>query len=259
MASLVWRFILLKSGCEISKWKAFKVHFLSRFGAYVPGKVWFILIRSRLCRTENISQQTVVTSSVLETAMSLTAGSILSLIFMGNIFLNKYYFFFAVIVIIIGSVIVLRPNLFYSLLNFGLKKIGREPIYKETQLNFKNLLVVLFLDLVFLLIWGLSFYLFTSSIVFIPFNKIINVIGIYIISVVIGAWAIFAPYGIGVREGIQAYLLKYIIPFEIGILISLLARIWMTINDVTFNLLIQAINIFHSRLIKKRGLIKKLE
>lgn len=258
IASQVWRFILLKSGLKSSIWKTFRIHFLSRFGVYIPGKVWFLLIRSRLSRKDNLSQKTIVTSSILELGIDLIAPLIISLIFMGGYFLNKPFFMIAIIILILGGALILRPKLFYSILNFGLKKIKKEPVPKNAQLTSTNLLLVLILSFVFWLIWGIGFYFFIISITPMPFDKIWDVASIYIVSATAGTLALFAPYGIGVREGIQAYLLSHLLPLEIAILISLLARIWVIANDVIWGLVIQAISslscIFSNKKPRKKAL-----
>jgi hypothetical protein len=242
IASQVWHFILVKSGLKMPRIKTFKVHFLSRFGSYVPGKIWFILIRMRLAKNE--SSKTIVAGSLLETVLDLIGPSMLSLLFMGIYFLDGFYLKIILFAITAGFIFILWPRLFYSVLNFGLKKIKKEPIAKEFQLTPKNLCFALLMDLIFWLIWGLGFYFFIRSIIFIPDGKILSIMGIHIISSTVGAWAFFAPYGIGIRESAQSYLLKQLIPFEVAVLVSFLTRIWMIFNDLIMALIIQILEHF---------------
>lgn len=252
IASEVWRFVLFKSGLESSRWKTFKIHFLSRFGVYVPGKIWFLLIRSRLSQKDSFSQKTIITTSILEAGISMIAPSILSLIFMGSYFLDRAYFLITTAIVILGSIILLRPKIFYFLLNFGLKKIKKEPIPENYQLKSANLLVALILTFAYWIIWGVSFYFFVRSIVIVPLDKIFDLTGIYIVSSTVGALAIFVPYGLGIRESLQSYLLTRFFPWEIAVLVSFLTRIWIIANDLVLGLILQVMTFSSSMLSKKK-------
>ena len=241
--SQVWRFLLLKSKAFLPKFKTFKIHFSSRFGAYVPGKIWFLLIRSRLCKDEGVTQKDVIVSSLLENGISMIAPSILSLVFVGDYFLGKQYLPIMIIAIIIGGIFFLRPNFFYSILNFGLKKFKKETIPQDAQLKSTTLLLALLFNGLIWLIYGLSFFFFVKAIAPIPSNSAMHLIGAYIVSATVGAWAFFTPYGLGVREATQSYFLSYLIPLEVSILLSFLTRIWMILNDLIAIVLVKTMDL----------------
>jgi len=44
--------------------------------------------------------------------------------------------------------------------------------------------------------------------------------------------AIFAPSGLGVREGALVYLLSFVMATPIAVIISILTRIWMTLIEI---------------------------
>jgi uncharacterized membrane protein YbhN (UPF0104 family) len=46
--------------------------------------------------------------------------------------------------------------------------------------------------------------------------------------------AIFAPSGIGVREGIQLVLLSAIMPKELALLVTITTRLWGVVMDIIF-------------------------
>jgi uncharacterized membrane protein YbhN (UPF0104 family) len=52
------------------------------------------------------------------------------------------------------------------------------------------------------------------------------------ISSTLGLIAIFAPSGLGVREGVLVYLLSLMMPPPIAVIISILTRIWMTLIEI---------------------------
>jgi uncharacterized membrane protein YbhN (UPF0104 family) len=47
----------------------------------------------------------------------------------------------------------------------------------------------------------------------------------------LGLIAIFAPGGLGVREGILVYFLSYVMPGPVAVVLSVLSRLWMTLIE----------------------------
>jgi uncharacterized membrane protein YbhN (UPF0104 family) len=66
--------------------------------------------------------------------------------------------------------------------------------------------------------------------------------GALAISSTLGLVAIFAPSGLGVREGALVYLLSFIMATPIAVIISILTRIWMTLIEIG---LIGVVYLFH--------------
>jgi hypothetical protein len=48
----------------------------------------------------------------------------------------------------------------------------------------------------------------------------------------LGTLSIFAPSGLGVREGVLALLLTTYVVSPVAVLISLLARLWVTLGEL---------------------------
>jgi uncharacterized membrane protein YbhN (UPF0104 family) len=48
----------------------------------------------------------------------------------------------------------------------------------------------------------------------------------------LGLIAIFAPSGLGVREGALVYLLSFMMVTPVAVIISVLTRIWMTLIEI---------------------------
>jgi uncharacterized membrane protein YbhN (UPF0104 family) len=54
--------------------------------------------------------------------------------------------------------------------------------------------------------------------------------------------AIFAPSGLGVREGALVYLLSLMMATPVAVILSILTRIWMTLIEIA---LIGMVYLFH--------------
>jgi uncharacterized membrane protein YbhN (UPF0104 family) len=82
------------------------------------------------------------------------------------------------------------------------------------------------------LIGGIGFYLFVDSVYPVAPQYILFLTGALAISSTLGLIAIFAPSGLGVREGVLVYLLLFMMPPPIAVIISILTRIWMTLIEI---------------------------
>ena len=72
----------------------------------------------------------------------------------------------------------------------------------------------------------------TCSIYPLPVSQFLYAAGIYGISCIIGILAIFAPSGIGVREGIMVLGLGLVMPSEYAVIISIVSRLWMSVSEL---------------------------
>jgi uncharacterized membrane protein YbhN (UPF0104 family) len=81
-------------------------------------------------------------------------------------------------------------------------------------------------------IGGVGFYLFVDSVYPVAPQYILFLTGALAISSTLGLVAIFAPSGLGVREGALVYLLLLMMPPPVAVIISVLTRIWMTLIEI---------------------------
>ncbi|MFC1701118.1 hypothetical protein ACFLZ0_03220, partial [Patescibacteria group bacterium] len=61
---------------------------------------------------------------------------------------------------------------------------------------------------------------------------IIGTAGAYVAAMVSGALVLFAPAGLGAREGVLVLILRFYFPISIAILLSFLARIWVSLTEL---------------------------
>ncbi|MDQ3065383.1 MAG: hypothetical protein M3Q36_03890, partial [bacterium] len=65
-------------------------------------------------------------------------------------------------------------------------------------------------------------------------NDALFIMGVGNIAGAISMLAIFAPSGLGVREGVQLTLLSLIMPTELALLVTITTRLWGVAMDVIF-------------------------
>ena len=82
------------------------------------------------------------------------------------------------------------------------------------------------------MVGGIGFYLFVDSVYPVAPQYILFLTGALAISSTLGLIALFAPSGLGVREGALVYLLSFMMATPVAVIISILTRIWMTLIEI---------------------------
>ena len=71
----------------------------------------------------------------------------------------------------------------------------------------------------------------------VPVRHLPTVIGIWVSGGVVSHVAIFLPGGLGIKELTMAALLSAVVPMPIAILVSVVARLWFSLNELIWLLL----------------------
>lgn len=225
----LWRALLvIVSGKPLRFRTAYRISTLSNLGKYVPGKVWTIMGMIYLLQQEGLAASTALASTILHQAFTVIAGAVFVVIVLGT----KIWGDLPAASVVIGlglSVVVLYPSVFTRLLNFGLKLARREPV--QIRLSFP-LALGLFVGYVLAwVIYGISFWCMMRGLQFggSPFWEIVAAFGA---AYLIGFLALFAPGGLGVREGILTLLLAPYLPTGMAAPVALVSRLWMTLVEL---------------------------
>jgi uncharacterized membrane protein YbhN (UPF0104 family) len=126
--------------------------------------------------------------------------------------------------------IFLHPRFLQKIFNWILVQLKKETI--SLSISHSNVLWILFVSVVSWLAGGIGFYLFVDSIYPVTLQSILFLTGALAISSTLGLVAIFAPSGLGVREGALVYLLSFMMATPVAAVISILTRIWMTLIEI---------------------------
>ena len=134
------------------------------------------------------------------------------------------------ILLFIFILISLHPQILQKILNWVLMKFKREPIL--LSVSYGEILWILLVNVIAWIVGGIGFYLFVESVFLVSSEYILFLTGALAFSSILGLVAIFAPSGLGVREGALVYLLSYVMPEPVAVIISILTRIWMTLIEI---------------------------
>jgi hypothetical protein len=229
-----WYLATLKLGIAIPCLETLESWFYSQFGKYLPGKVWLLLGRFYFYQARGKPKSAISLALYFETVTAIYAGGIIFLL--GLFFLKEEIFpvhpsFRWSILLPAGAAFIsLHPRILQKLLNGILRRIKKDPI--SLSISYGDVLCILFICVISWWVGGIGFYLFVYSIHPVDPNTLMFLAGALAGSSILGLVALFAPSGLGVREGALVYLLSFVIPGSVAVVISILSRIWVTIIEI---------------------------
>ena len=248
LASL-WHYITKINGCSIRYEKAVTSYLYSILGKYIPGKVFMLAARLTYYKEEEAPLSKVTVCFFIENVCTLLGAAMLfivSLFFFPNELLENYKWL--TLLLIAAFFVCIHPKI----INFVLRLIGK--IFKknlEIPMKYSQMLKVVLLFIGNWLIVGFGFVILTKSIYpAVEWSQMLYCAGIWGVSAIMGILAIFAPSGLGVREGIIVAGLMLIMPQSDAMVISVVSRLWQTIPE----LLLVAMAFVYSRIRRLSGM-----
>ena len=230
LASL-WHYITKINGCSIRYEKAVTSYLYSILGKYIPGKVFMLAARLTYYKEEEAQLSKVTVCFFIENVCTLLGAAMLfivSLFFFPNELLENYKWL--TLLLIAAFFVCIHPKI----INFVLRLIGK--IFKknlEIPMKYSQMLKVVLLFIGNWLIVGFGFFILTKSIYpAAEWSQMLYCAGIWGVSAIMGILAIFAPSGLGVREGIIVAGLMLIMPQSDAMVISVVSRLWQTIPEL---------------------------
>jgi len=230
-----WYLITLGLGIALPLRETVGTWFYSQLGKYVPGKIWLFLSRLYFYGSKGKSKGTVTVAVYLETATFVMAAG---LIFLVSLFdlrreipsLHPWISLPGVLCLLILAFLFIHPRVLQATLNRCLAFLKREPIF--ISISYGETLWILGISVLSWVVGGIGFYLFVDSVFAVQPDYVLIVTGALAISSTLGLVALFAPSGLGIREGVLVYLLSAIMPSAVAVVVSVLTRLWMTFIEI---------------------------
>jgi uncharacterized membrane protein YbhN (UPF0104 family) len=229
-----WQAILKKMKISLPLRKCLKVSFLSMMGKYLPGKVWTVLGKVYLSDKEGVPKAEALTSVIIEIVLEIVASIFFFFFYLFSIMeqpLLSPKVLYLLGLILVGGLVFLHPRVFYRVINTLLSKIKKETI--PEAIKHSDIIPIFLFYIVIVLVQGVAFYFFVNALFYVPLQNLIGLTACLAVAGALGTLSFFAPSGLGVREGILALLLSTYIISPVAVLISLLARIWVTLVEVS--------------------------
>lgn len=214
--------------------KAFKLNFASNLGKYVPGGFWPALGRVALAPAMSLSRAHAAVSLVLEAGFSTAGGLIvfaLSLGFGGRLPAGTQPWMWLALAALL--VVALHPAIFSRALKwaFRLARVEHEP----PRLGYGITLGLVALYALSWVVAGAAFQCFTYALVKDAGGNTLAYAGAYAAASIAGLLVLFAPGGIGVREGVLAFLITPFVGPGAAVVVGFGARVWSTLLELALS------------------------
>ena len=238
--AFIWRTILVALGAKDLPNFTTLTHIYARawMGRYIPGTVTWIAGKIYLANKVGISKSRLAVSSLLEGGMQIIALMAVSMLLLGfdprlDVIAPQVKILMAALGIVL--LFFLSPPVFNRLLHAVHMLIKREAPGAELRINGRAVLRSFTLYAIGAFIAGLSYFFLTRALAAqTSWHDFLFIVGAFNLAGALGMVAVFAPSGIGVRDGIQLVLLSLIMPKEIALIITIFSRLWSAIIDVIF-------------------------
>lgn len=237
--ALVWYYMTKQIGCAIPFGPTLESWFISQVGRYIPGKVFYLGGRIYYYHKHGVSKTIATYCFALENILSLLSAAMVFLISIPFVSVSILTQFNLLPLLSIPALVLLvHPLVFQKIINVILSLKFKEKIYLnirfKTMLKFFLLLTLNWFSL------GIGFVVLINSITGqgITGPHFFYFTGSFSFSIVIGMLSIFAPSGVGVREGIIVLTLREVLGSSIAVVVSVISRIWATLGDFIIILII---------------------
>jgi uncharacterized membrane protein YbhN (UPF0104 family) len=239
--AFIWLFLLESLGAkairknfvELSQIyaKAWLGRYLLGAGTWILGKIYFA---SRF----GIGRGKLAVSGVLEGALQLIATLIVGLgllAFDPRLGAIGAPLRLISLIALAVCLVALVPAVFRFGIRLLYRLLRRKSIAPEDLPDWKSIVYGGLLYVGGTLITGVS-YFFAAQAVYAPlkWSDLLYVVGASSIASAVSLLAVFAPGGIGVREGVQVVFFSALMPVDVAVIVSVLMRLWSLLVDVLF-------------------------
>lgn len=217
------------------------VYAKSWLGRYIPGTAPWILGKIYFASRLGVSKNKLAVSSLLEGALQIIVTLVISfsiLLFDSRLDVISTSLKLLMAAILVCGVAAMIPAVFNRLISFIYKLVKKKVFPTEHMARATTIYKGAGLYVIGAILGGLSFF-FIAKAVYAPlgYSELLFVLGASNLASAVSMIAVFAPSGIGVREGIQVLLLSLIMPTEFAVLIAVATRLWSILIDGLFFIL----------------------
>lgn len=236
---LSWK-IQLDSCCENSlpMGKLYNIFARSWLGRYIPGKVAWIGGKIFFAKQENIDTTSAVVTTFLDGVLQVFCTmlvAVVGFISVGGATGISDGAIFAMYAVTIAIAVVLIPKIFNKLIRIAYKIIKKEYPSERLYIGGGTMIKSISIVTIGKILSGIAGALLICSIYDgITAAKFWYIVAATSMSVAIGMVALFAPAGMGVKEGLQLVLMASIMPKEIALIGVTLNSIHSVVSDILF-------------------------
>jgi uncharacterized membrane protein YbhN (UPF0104 family) len=237
----IWLYLLerLGAGSLRAVWPELAyVYAKAWLGRYILGAGTWILGKVYFASQHGIGKAKLAISGLLEGALQLLATLLVGLAFLlVDPRLAEFGGGVTVIAIVAlaGCVIALLPPVFRFCMRLAFRLLRRNPVADADLPDWRTTSTSALLYIAGTLISGCSYFFIAQAVYAdLGWEHFLYVVGTSSVAAAVSLLAVFAPGGIGVREGVQVAFFSAIMPVETAVVISVIMRLWSLAIDGVF-------------------------
>ncbi|NIO20026.1 MAG: hypothetical protein GTN76_04610 [Candidatus Aenigmarchaeota archaeon] len=247
--SHIHRIIYRGLGTDISHWEMYRVIYVSRLGNYVPGRFWFAANYYIFSRKLNIDGRKIAKTYIIDNSMLFFTAIICALpvIFLLPPSVQKLF-----IVLPFAILILIHPKVLNRFIDTLSSKVRLQENSQDgiSGPNYTTYIKVFGLYFVIWLVAGFSMYVVLLALQQVSIKVIPICLSASASSTMIGLLAVFAPAGLGVKEGIGVLVLSQVTSIETAAVVVAILRINQVITELVCGS-ISAISLYREEMNRK--------
>lgn len=200
---------------------------------YVPTSALMVVGRVVLAERAGITKRVCLASIVYELALGVNAAVIGGAYFFITLpSLEDQSLRFGILVVVPLALIGLHPRIFKPVTDWGLGKLGREPLPRALPYG-----MVLWLVPAYLLGWllvGAGLFMFALALQPMPADKILYIATAYPVAFCVSVLTFIVPSGLGTRDATLATAIDAVLPLTVATAIAVAFRLFQTVIELMF-------------------------
>jgi hypothetical protein len=235
LAALGWGLIVRQLDRGSSLLKSAKIYYYTNVPKNLPGTVWYILGRVYLHEKEGLGKTVTTVAVVLETIVILLASALVYMVCLifqpGSAVVDWRY----ILLLFLAGAVLLHPTVFNKAVNYVIRKLG-QPGSASVSLRFRDIGLWLALYAVVIGIGGGALFLLVNAVYPAAVGTFLLITRAWAISVILSSLVFWLPGHLGIRDGILVVALNSFLPISAALVIALLWRVWMAIDELVWAL-----------------------
>lgn len=227
-----WRSVLRAIQIRLPLSRAYWIFYISNLGRYIPGKFWQIGAAAVIGRQVGLSGTDMAASMIVHLLYFLPVGAALAL--STGVMPAPYNTWEILTVAWVAAtgalVVALWPNLLLKLIRPLRRWVSLDPDRWKLEVSRRLGIVAQTAVAWFCLATG--FALLVLAVMPLPDVNPVDLARVYIAAHLLGYIVLFAPAGLGVREGVMVVLLQPLVGVGPAAGVALLARLWYTVAEL---------------------------
>jgi uncharacterized membrane protein YbhN (UPF0104 family) len=229
---LAWRTVLSSWGQRLDGWSAARIWIVSSLGKYLPGKVWAVAGMALLSQRAGVAPWAAAGAAVVMQVLSIGTGAAVAGLTGVHVLEAAHEGAGTVLVMLVVGAILGVGLLLWPPILRRVMRAATPNIAAERSPTVKSIIIGIAANLVAWVGYGLALWLLARGLLPTSGLGLRLAIAVFTASYLAGFLALFAPGGIGVREGLFILMLQGPLGIGVATALALASRLLLTVAEL---------------------------